>query len=94
MLLARDAKTKKPFAGQGLCMHADKVGGTLYSATTHISCRKTLPPRFGSRYIAAFARPGNSATFQQIKTSTRRNPFKGSRGANTRHHAGQTVAEA
>jgi hypothetical protein len=55
ILIARDAKTEKPFAGATVfAMHSDTVGGTLYSADYAYYLQQTLRQAFGPDYISAF----------------------------------------
>src|SRR5438552_379922 len=55
ILLARDAKTKRPFAGATVfAMHSDTVGGTLYSADYAYFLQETLRQAYGKNYVSAF----------------------------------------
>jgi hypothetical protein len=55
ILLARDAKTGRPFAGATVfAMHSDTVGGTLYSADYAYYIEQTLRQAFGQSFISAF----------------------------------------
>jgi hypothetical protein len=55
ILIARDAKSKKPFAGATVfAMHSDTVGGTQYSADYAYYLQETLRRRFGKSFISAF----------------------------------------
>jgi hypothetical protein len=55
ILIARDAKSGKPFAGATVfAMHSDTIGGTLYSADYAYYLQQTLREEFGPNYISAF----------------------------------------
>jgi hypothetical protein len=55
ILMARDTKTQKPFAGATVfAMHSDTVGGTLYSADYAYYLQQTLRQAFGLNYVSAF----------------------------------------
>jgi neutral ceramidase len=55
ILLARDVKTKQPFAGLTVfATHSDTVGGTRFSADYEYYLEQTLRGAFGQDYISAF----------------------------------------
>ena len=55
ILLARDVKTKQPFAGLTVfATHSDTVGGTLYSADYEYYLEQTLQAAFGKDFLSAF----------------------------------------
>jgi len=76
ILLARDARTKKPFAGITVfAMHSDTVGGTLYSADYAYFLEQTLRRAFGENYISAFG-AGTCGDLNNINVNSSE-PFKG-----------------
>jgi len=55
IVLARDARTKQPFAGLTVfATHSDTVGGTLYSADYEYYLEQTLQQAFGKSFVSAF----------------------------------------
>jgi hypothetical protein len=55
ILLAREVKTKQPFAGLTVfATHSDTVGGTRFSADYEYYLEQTLRGAFGQDYISAF----------------------------------------
>jgi hypothetical protein len=76
ILLARDARTKKPFAGATIfAMHSDTVGGTQYSADYAYFLQQTLRQAFGKRFISAFG-AGTCGDLNHINVQ-KKEPVKG-----------------
>jgi neutral ceramidase len=76
ILLARDAATKKPFAGVTVfAMHCDTIGGTEYSADYPFFLQETLRNAFGTNFISAFG-AGTCGDLNNINVKSLE-PFKG-----------------
>lgn len=94
ILLARDARTKKPFAGVTIfAMHADTVGGTEYSADYPYYLQQRLRRAFGNEFISAFG-AGTCGDLNQIDVA-RKEQVKGFEVAERLGTTlGQTVVDA
>jgi hypothetical protein len=90
ILLARDVKTKQPFAGLTVfAMHSDTVGGTLYSADYEYYLEQTLQAAFGKDFISAFGL-GTCGDINHIDVG-HKNPTSGFAVA---EHLGATLGKA
>ena len=89
ILLARELKTRKPFAGATIfAMHCDTVGGTKYSADYPFFLQETLRKAFGSSFISAFG-AGTCGDLNHINVN-KKEPFKGFPMA---EHLGSTLGQ-
>src|SRR5207249_7461685 len=76
ILLAREVKSKQPFAGATIfAMHADTAGGTEYSADYPYYLQEELREAFGKHFISAFG-AGASGDLNHINVQ-KKEPFKG-----------------
>jgi neutral ceramidase len=75
MLLVRDAKRKLRGGLTVFAMHADTVGGTLYSADYAYFLQQTLRKELGRNYISAFA-AGTCGDINHINVAVKE-PVKG-----------------
>lgn len=76
ILLARDLKNNRPFAGATVfAMHSDTVGGTEYSADYAFYIQETLRQAFGKDFISAFG-AGTCGDLNHINVN-KKEPFKG-----------------
>ena len=76
ILLARDLKHDRPFAGATVfAMHSDTVGGTEYSADYAFYIQQTLREAFGKDFISAFG-AGTCGDLNHINVN-KKEPFKG-----------------
>ena len=71
ILLAREVKENKPFAGATVfAMHSDTVGGTAYSADYAYYLQETLRGAFGPNFISAFG-AGTCGDLNHINVNTK-----------------------
>jgi len=76
ILLARDSKSKRPFAGATVfAMHSDTAGGSAYSADYAYYLQQTLRTEFGEDFISAFG-AGTCGDLNHINVS-KKEPVKG-----------------
>jgi len=88
-LLARDARSGKPFAGATIfAMHADCTSGSLYSADYPFGLQQQLREKFGTNFISAFG-AGTCGDINQINPN-KKEPFKGLGPA---EHFGRTLGK-
>src|SRR5258706_6648704 len=87
ILLARDLKNNRPFAGATVfAMHSDTVGGSEYSADYAFYIQQTLREAFGKHFISAFG-AGTCGDLNHINVN-KKEPFKGFAMA---EHLGSTL---
>jgi hypothetical protein len=89
ILLARELKSGKPFAGATIfAMHCDTVGGSKYSADYPYFLQETLRSALGRRFISGFG-AGTCGDLNHINVN-KKEPFKGFAMA---EHLGSTLGQ-
>src|SRR5436190_7745422 len=94
ILLVRDAKTLKPFAGVTVfAVHSDTVSGTLYSADYAYYLQETLRKAYGKKFISAFG-AGTCGDINHINVNQKDNRTGFAMAEHIGSTLGRTVLEA